>query len=256
MTAHARRTCGGIFHYIGTNATAAGGALTESEFEGFLRKVFRYGSSTRYLFCAPVVLSVISLWAQGKLQTFPKDKTSLTVGPCIKNLTKSMEVHYMDNIEERLSEKDLGWLAGILDGEGSFGIYNYGRKGIVVRLEIPNTDKNLVLEALRISSKIIDHPIALKTRMPKSQFEIKNKKRQYSFQLSNMKLVYALLFVIKNYLKSYKKQLASLICEYAELRKQRAYKSSLTQREQDILSQIGRIRNDYTSDCMVAEDIV
>lgn len=75
MTAHARRTSGGIFHYISTNATAAGGALTESEFEGFLRTVFRYGSSSRYLFCAPIVLSVISLWAQGKLQTFPKDKT-------------------------------------------------------------------------------------------------------------------------------------------------------------------------------------
>ncbi len=158
--------------------------------------------------------------------------------------------------EERLSEKNLCWLAGILDGEGSFGIYNYGRKGIVVRLEVPNTDKILVLEALRISSRIINHPIKLKTRIPKSQLEIKHKKRQYSFQLSNMKLVYTLLSTIKNYLKSYKKQLANLICEYADLRKQRAYKSSLTQREQDILSQIGNIRNDYTSDCSNAEDIV
>jgi hypothetical protein len=72
---HARRTSGGIFHFISTNATAAGGALTESEFEGFLRSVFRYGSNTRYLFCSPLVVSVISLWAQGKLQMFPKDKT-------------------------------------------------------------------------------------------------------------------------------------------------------------------------------------
>jgi hypothetical protein len=73
--AHARRTTGGIFHYISSNSTAAGGALTETEFEGFLRTVFRYGSNTRYLFCAPIVLSVISLWAQGKLQMFPKDQT-------------------------------------------------------------------------------------------------------------------------------------------------------------------------------------
>lgn len=72
---HARRTSGGIFHFISTNATNAGGALTESEFEGFLRTVFRYGSNTRYLFCSPLVASVISLWAQGKLQMFPKDKT-------------------------------------------------------------------------------------------------------------------------------------------------------------------------------------
>jgi hypothetical protein len=72
---HARRTSGGLFHYISTNATNAQGALTETEFEGFLRTVFRYGSNTRYLFCAPIVLSVISLWAQGKLQMFPKDQT-------------------------------------------------------------------------------------------------------------------------------------------------------------------------------------
>jgi hypothetical protein len=61
---HARRTSGGIFNYITTNATNAGGALTESEFEGFLRSVFRYGSNTRYLFCSPLVISVISLWAK------------------------------------------------------------------------------------------------------------------------------------------------------------------------------------------------
>jgi hypothetical protein len=70
-----RRLTSGIDYYISTNSTGAGGALTESEFEGFLRSVFRYGSSSRYLFCAPLILSVISLWAQGKLQTFPKDKT-------------------------------------------------------------------------------------------------------------------------------------------------------------------------------------
>jgi hypothetical protein len=72
---HARRTTGGLDYFIATNATTAGGALTESEFEGFLRTVFRYGSNTRYLFCAPIILSVVSLWAQGKLQMFPKDKT-------------------------------------------------------------------------------------------------------------------------------------------------------------------------------------
>jgi hypothetical protein len=72
---NARRTTGGLDYFIGTNSTDAGGALTEAEFEVFLRSVFRYGSNTRYLFSAPLILSVISLWAQGKLQMFPKDKT-------------------------------------------------------------------------------------------------------------------------------------------------------------------------------------
>lgn len=72
---YSRRTTGGINAFISTNSTNAGGVLTESEFEGFLRTVFRYGSNSRYLFCAPLILSVISQWAQGKLQIFPKDKT-------------------------------------------------------------------------------------------------------------------------------------------------------------------------------------
>lgn len=61
---HARRTMKGINSWISTNSTAAGGVLTESEFEAFLRTVFRYGGSSRYLFCAPLILSVISQWAQ------------------------------------------------------------------------------------------------------------------------------------------------------------------------------------------------
>jgi len=72
---HARRTMRGVDSFIASNVTAAGGVLTESEFEAFLRTVFRYGGSSRYLFCAPLILSVISQWAQGKLQMFPKDKS-------------------------------------------------------------------------------------------------------------------------------------------------------------------------------------
>jgi len=72
---HARRTTAGLDHYISTNSTTSVGTMTESEFETALRTVFRYGSNSRYLFCAPLVISVISQWAQGKLQMFPSDKT-------------------------------------------------------------------------------------------------------------------------------------------------------------------------------------
>jgi hypothetical protein len=74
-TTHPTRATGGIDYFLSTNDTSAGGTLTESEFETFLRKTFRFGSNSRYLFAAPLILSVISLWAQGKLQIFPKDKT-------------------------------------------------------------------------------------------------------------------------------------------------------------------------------------
>jgi len=77
---HARRITGGALYFLDTNATNAGGTLTESEFETFLRSIFRYGSKSRYLFCSPLVNSVISHWAIGKLQMVPKDKTLKSVG--------------------------------------------------------------------------------------------------------------------------------------------------------------------------------
>jgi len=110
-----RRTTAGIDYFISTNETAAGGALTESEFEGFLRSVFRYGSSSRYLFCAPLILSVISLWAQGKLQTFPKDKT---YGIAI---TQYLSPHGTVNLVKELMLEN----AGGVSSTGFFGGYAF-----------------------------------------------------------------------------------------------------------------------------------
>jgi len=70
-----RRTTGGLLQFISTNATDMSGVMTETEFEAFLRDLFLYGENDRTLFCSPLVLSVISLWAQPKLQMLPKDKT-------------------------------------------------------------------------------------------------------------------------------------------------------------------------------------
>lgn len=70
-----RRATGGIDYFISTNATDAGGGLTEAEFDSFLRTGFRYGSKTKWLFAAPIVVSAINFWAKGKLQTAVEDKT-------------------------------------------------------------------------------------------------------------------------------------------------------------------------------------
>lgn len=72
---HPRRATGGIDHFIATNSTGAGGTLTETEFDDFLRTGFRYGSKTKWLFAAPIVTAAISFWAKGKLLTVAKDKT-------------------------------------------------------------------------------------------------------------------------------------------------------------------------------------
>lgn len=59
--------CGGVFQYATTNLTASVGTLTESVFESFLRKAFRYGSQNKGFFCSPLVASALSSFPQGKL---------------------------------------------------------------------------------------------------------------------------------------------------------------------------------------------
>lgn len=70
-----RRATGGVDYFIQTNATDAGGGLTEAEFDGFLRTGFRYGSKTKWLFAAPIIVSAISFWSKSKVVTSNDDKS-------------------------------------------------------------------------------------------------------------------------------------------------------------------------------------
>lgn len=64
-----RRTTGGLLHFLNQNVTNAGGALTEEEFETWLRQLFRYGSQKRTLFASPLLVSVLNSFSRTKLQT-------------------------------------------------------------------------------------------------------------------------------------------------------------------------------------------
>ncbi len=72
---HPQRTTGGIFEFLKDNITDAGGMLTEVEFEAWCRDLFRWGSTSKFAFCSPLVISVINLWAVGRLQVLPKETT-------------------------------------------------------------------------------------------------------------------------------------------------------------------------------------
>lgn len=72
---HPRRATGGIDYWISTNATDAGGALTQTEFNTFLRTGFRYGSKKKWLFAAPIIIEAISFWAASKIQMSVNEKT-------------------------------------------------------------------------------------------------------------------------------------------------------------------------------------
>lgn len=73
---HPRRYTGGVLERITSNIQdEAGSTLTEAEFESFLEMLFAHGSTSKYLFASAKVLSAINLWARGKLQMVPTDKT-------------------------------------------------------------------------------------------------------------------------------------------------------------------------------------
>lgn len=71
---HPRRTTGGVYEFIKTNAPTldmSDAALTESAFEGWLKDVFLYSGDDRYLFTGPLVASQISQFGTAKQRMEP-----------------------------------------------------------------------------------------------------------------------------------------------------------------------------------------
>lgn len=70
-----KRYTGGIIgQFIQTNVTTFNGTMTEADFNSYLEAQLARGSSMKYTFCAPRVLSVISNFAQGRLKTVQDEK--------------------------------------------------------------------------------------------------------------------------------------------------------------------------------------
>lgn len=72
------RTTRGLFNWISTNVLNAGGTLTESEMEAFLRTIFRYqaqtGPQTKILLANPIMISALNFWAKNALQVRSDEK--------------------------------------------------------------------------------------------------------------------------------------------------------------------------------------
>jgi hypothetical protein len=64
-----RRTTGGVLHYATQNNTAAGGTLSETAWETWLRTLFRYGGTKKTVFASPLVISVLNAYSSAKLVT-------------------------------------------------------------------------------------------------------------------------------------------------------------------------------------------
>lgn len=68
------RTSGGVFHYVTTNQTDAGGQLTEAEFWAALNPAFRYGPKTKTAFASRLAVDVVNGFPRGKLEAVQADQ--------------------------------------------------------------------------------------------------------------------------------------------------------------------------------------
>ncbi|NIM45838.1 MAG: hypothetical protein GTN80_08235, partial [Nitrososphaeria archaeon] len=119
---HYTRTMAGVDYFVTTNSTTSIGTLTETEFETALRGPFRYGNNQKYMFASPLIISVISQWAQGKLEMVPKDKT---YGIAITQYTSPHGT--LNLVKENLFETDTAGTAFIVElGELQY-VYLNGR---------------------------------------------------------------------------------------------------------------------------------
>lgn len=73
--AQPRRTTGGVWHFLTSNITDAGGALTQAEWNTGLRPIFRYSSERRIAFCSMLAVDVLNGYPMGKLE-FRQDDTT------------------------------------------------------------------------------------------------------------------------------------------------------------------------------------
>ncbi len=122
-----------------------------------------------------------------------------------------------DNTEPSLS--DIGWLAGIFDGEGSIVINKRIKKHLTpyVGLHIANSDLLLLGKCQSLIKAITGNPVKLYERKQYENSLIKSTKPCYGIDLHKQKTVYKILNLIVNHLTA-KKRKAELVLEYLSIR--------------------------------------
>lgn len=94
-----RRTSGGVFFYVVTNVTDAGGTLTETVFFQAMRPAFRYGAKAKVLFASMRIVDVLNSFPRGKIETIQADNDK-TYGLNVRQFvsphgTVNLVTHYL-----------------------------------------------------------------------------------------------------------------------------------------------------------------
>lgn len=169
-------------------------------------------------------------------------------------MSKNIQDETMDNQQERPTEAELGWLAGILDGEGSLAIsINSTHRSIYPVITVTSVGREIIDKCEVIAIKMgaeytVKHEIPHKGRelTPHSLFRIATARRLKYF-----------LPIIQPYL-TVKKPHARIILEFCDSRLSLPYGYPYTEKELQLFYEIrkyqikkgktakGGIPNDYT----------
>lgn len=130
----------------------------------------------------------------------------------------------MDNPQATLAE--LGWLAGIIDGEGYLGINvetehwrrfecNERQKGIKVEIKVVNCDPEIVIKTAQIWQKLGINPYI---RQPRVKNLKPNHNVHYEVSTKRLAPVQRILLAVRPYLVGTKAERADLILRFIDLR--------------------------------------
>jgi hypothetical protein len=135
----ARRTTGGFNHFVTTNVTDVGGAMTELEFFTAMRPAFRYGPKEKWALCSALAADVIATYARAKVEIRQSERTfGLRVNQVMgQHGTLNLVTHWL------LEGATLGGQIWILDTDVMTYRYLANRRGsrdTHINTEIQNND--------------------------------------------------------------------------------------------------------------------
>jgi hypothetical protein len=164
----------------------------------------------------------------------------------------------IENTEVRsqsLSELQIGYLAGIMDGEGTITfVYHKSKTNVnvlyspVVYICAVANSNPLIIQA--VESLLKNLPIRYKIYSPKKEWNKKAKKKPYAIHLMGMDSAKGFLNVICKHLKG-KRQQAELVLEYLERREEGQRVKFMTERDWQIIHSVRDMNKNYGADFTV-----
>jgi len=121
---------------------------------------------------------------------------------------------------QQVTQIEIGWLAGMIDGEGYLGFQVYktrnNHRSITVELSISNTDEQMILRLQNILQRIGVNPY-----INNSTYKLKHKpthKNVWKVVLHRMNKVLKVLEIVNPYLTGQKQERGKLVLEYCQSR--------------------------------------